>query len=102
MEADGLAGLVDGPEVRAEVSPVSAKGAKAKGTAAESWCLEVKHYTDTAAAVSKGLADLAVEQANAGTPYGAVVVRRRGKPDPADWAVVVPMSTLVRLMGGAA
>ena len=115
------------------MSPVSAKGAKAKGTAAETglrqhlrangiraeripagaehdrgdllahpdWTIEVKAYANPARAISEGLADLRVEQANAGTRYGAVVVRRPGKPDPADWAVVVPMSTFVTLLGGA-
>ena len=115
------------------MSPVSAKGAKKKGTAAETglclhlrangiraeripagaeadrgdvyahpdWTVQVKHYADVARAIREGLAGLVDQQANAGTRYGAVVVRRPGRPDPADWAVVVPMSTFVTLLGGA-
>lgn len=76
------------------------------------WTLEAKNYTDLARAVRVGFADLAVEQANAGTPYGAVIVKRYGKADPARQLLVMELGQAVaviretahwdRLKGGAA
>ncbi len=42
------------------------------------WCIEVKNYADVSRAVAVGLADSEREQANAGTPFGAALIRRRG------------------------
>lgn len=49
--------------------------------------IEVKNYTDTTRAITDGLADLEREQANAGTTFGAVLVRRRG----GRWVAVMPI-----------
>lgn len=46
------------------------------------WTIEIKSYSNVQRAVSDGLADLEVEQANADTPHGLVVVKRRGVTDP--------------------
>lgn len=40
--------------------------------------VEVKSHADLAAAIREGLNDLSREQEAAGTPYGAVFIRRRG------------------------
>ena len=40
--------------------------------------IEVKNYRDIAAAVNAGLADAIREQANAGTTFGAAMIRRPG------------------------
>lgn len=47
--------------------------------------LEVKNYKDLATGIRKGLADLEREQANAGTTFGAALVRRHG----GGWMVVM-------------
>jgi hypothetical protein len=39
---------------------------------------QVKNYTDLLRAIREGLADLEVQQANAGTTHGVLFVRRRG------------------------
>jgi hypothetical protein len=44
----------------------------------DGWTVEAKNYSDVLAAIRDGLADLDREQANAGTPFGVVFVRRRG------------------------
>ena len=44
----------------------------------EDWTLEVKSYNDVATAVTQGLADVTAEQANAGSTFGAALIRRRG------------------------
>lgn len=40
--------------------------------------IEVKNYADITRAVNDGLEDLQREQANAGTTFGAAMIRRRG------------------------
>ncbi len=40
--------------------------------------IEVKNYADLARAIDAGLTDSVREQANAGTAFGAAMVRRRG------------------------
>lgn len=62
------------------------------------WTFEVKNYVDIARAVRDGLADLAVEQANAGTTYGAVIVKRVGKTDPARQLFVCELGAAVPLI----
>jgi hypothetical protein len=47
------------------------------------WTLELKNYADTLRAIRDGLSDLEREQAHAGTPLGAVIIKRRGVTDPA-------------------
>ena len=44
----------------------------------EDWTAEVKNYRSVTEAINAGLADLAREQANAGTPFGVCFVRRPG------------------------
>lgn len=76
------------------------------------WTLEAKSYTDLARAVRDGFADLEVEQANAGTPYGALIVKRHGKAAPERQLFVMELGQAIavmretacwdRLRGGAA
>jgi hypothetical protein len=56
--------------------------------------LQVKNYADVARAIREGLADLRVQQANAGTPFAALLVRRRG----GRWAAVMELDQLVALL----
>ncbi len=58
------------------------------------WTLETKSYTDVLRAINDGLADLAREQANAGTTFGAVLVRRRG----GRWIAVMDLDGLATVM----
>lgn len=44
----------------------------------DGWTIEVKNFADVLLAIRRGLADLEREQANAGTPFGVLFVRRRG------------------------
>lgn len=62
------------------------------------WTFELKAYTDLTRAVRDGLADLAIEQANAGTPYGAVIVKRVGKTDPAKQLFVMELGPAVQVI----
>lgn len=59
------------------------------------WTFELKAYTDLMRAVREGLADLAVEQANAGTTHGALIVKRRGVTDPAKQLFVMELGAAV-------
>ena len=59
------------------------------------WTFELKCYTDLARAAREGLAELAVEQATAGTPYGAVILKRFGVTAPARQLVVMELATAV-------
>lgn len=55
----------------------------------DAWTLELKCYpTDPQRAIRVGLTDLTAEQARAGCPYGAVIVKRPGTTDPGDSLVV--------------
>lgn len=58
------------------------------------WTIEVKNFADLARGINEGLADLAVEQANAGTTFGAVLVRRRG----GRWIAVMDLDGLATVM----
>ena len=62
------------------------------------WTLECKDRADQAAAIRIGLNDLAVEQDNAGTPHGCVVVKRKGKSSAGDQLVVMTLAALVPLI----
>lgn len=46
------------------------------------WTFELKCFADMLRGLREGLADLAVEQANTQTPYGAVILKRVGQADP--------------------
>lgn len=59
------------------------------------WVLEAKSYANVADAVREGLADVTREQANAGTTFGAALIRRRG----GEWFVAMTLDqfcTVVR------
>jgi hypothetical protein len=62
------------------------------------WTFEVKNYVDVMRAVRDGLTDLAVEQANAGTGYGAVIVKRVGKTDPSRQLFVMELGAAIPLI----
>lgn len=62
------------------------------------WTFEAKNYVDLARAVRDGLADLDAEQANAGTTYGAVIVKRHGKTDPAEQLFIMRLGAAVPLI----
>lgn len=66
------------------------------------WTLEAKCYADQLRAIREGLADLAVEQANAGTRYGAVIVKRRGIVDPARQLFVMELGQALPLVAASA
>lgn len=60
------------------------------------WTFELKCYPqDIKRAISDGLADLEVEQANADTPYGAVIAKRRGHTAPGEQLVVMELHQFV-------
>ena len=62
------------------------------------WTIEIKAYTDVARAIREGLAELDVEKANAGTPYGAVIVKRVGKTDPAEQLFLMRLGDAIPLI----
>lgn len=62
------------------------------------WTFELKAYTDVMRAIREGLAELDVEKANAGTPYGAVIVKRVGKADPAEQLFIMRLGDAVPLI----
>lgn len=62
------------------------------------WTLEAKNYADLARGAREGLADLAVEQVNAGTPYGAVILKRHGKGAAADQLFMMRLGDAVPLI----
>jgi hypothetical protein len=62
------------------------------------WSFELKAYTDVMRAIREGLAELDVEKANAGTPYGAVIVKRVGKTDPAEALFIMRLGDAVPLI----
>ena len=58
------------------------------------WTLEVKNYASLADGINEGLADLEREQANAGTTFGACLVRRRG----GRWIAVMDLNGLATVV----
>ncbi len=58
--------------------------------------VSVKHYADVTRAISVGLLELESMMANARTDEGVVIVRRPGKPNPEDWAVVQTFGNWLR------
>lgn len=55
---------------------------------------QVKNYRDPARAIREGLPALRSQQANAGTPFAALLVRRRG----GEWAAVLDLDMLCTLL----
>lgn len=62
------------------------------------WTLELKSYSNVATGLRNGLADLAVEQTNTQTPYGAVVLKRHGTQDPAKQLFVMELGQAVNVI----
>lgn len=63
------------------------------------WTLELKCYPqDIGRAINDGFTDLAVEQANADTPFGAVIAKRRGKTDAGSQLVAMELWQFVALL----
>lgn len=62
------------------------------------WTFELKNYADVALGIRTGLADLEVEQANSATPFGAVIVKRRGITAPAEQLCVMRLGDVVPLI----
>lgn len=59
---------------------------------------ELKAYSNVTRAVADGLRDLEVEQANADTPYGAVIAKRPRVTDPGRQLAVMELWQLVALL----
>lgn len=59
-------------------------------------CVEIK--SGATLAIPKWLAECDAETANAHADIGFVVVRPKGKPDPADWFVILRPESLMGLM----
>lgn len=55
---------------------------------------QVKNYTDVLRAIREGLPALRAQQDNAGTPFAALLVRRRG----GDWVAVMGLDQLAALI----
>lgn len=53
--------------------------------------VQVKHYADPARAVREGIAGAIAQQGRAGTRWAAAIVRPPGKPNPAEWRVVMTL-----------
>lgn len=60
--------------------------------------VSIKSYVDTQRAVSEGLRSLPRMMDNADTELGVVIVRRHGKPNPEDNAVIMPASVWLELL----
>lgn len=56
--------------------------------------IQVKSYADCARAIREGLPELLVQQANAQTTFGALLVRRRG----GRWAAVMDLEQFATLL----
>lgn len=87
-----------GAGIPAERIPAGMKDDRGDIAGVESWTLQVKCYADMQRAIRDGLADLEVQQANNDTPYGAVVVKRRGKADPGSQLVIIELWQLAALL----
>lgn len=62
------------------------------------WTFELKSYTDMMRGIREGIAELANEQATAGTPYGAAIVKRARITDPAHQLFVMRLGDAVPLI----
>jgi hypothetical protein len=66
------------------------------------FCVQVKHYADTARAVREGLAELPGQMEACGALFGFVIQRPAGVTDPARWRVVMTLEQMVAILKGAA
>lgn len=62
------------------------------------WTFQAKAYADVARGLREGLADLAVEQANTGTLFGGVLLKRIGRTDPAEQVLAMRLGDAVPLI----
>lgn len=82
----------------AERMPAGAAADRGDLAGVPGWTLEVKDYADVARALREAIDELQVEQANAGTPHGAAVVKRARRSNPADWYFVMRLGDAVPIM----
>lgn len=79
--------------------PAGMSGDRGDLSGIEGWTFQLRCYpNDVAGAISSGLADLAVQQANAGTPYGAGIAKRKGKSDPGEQLVFMELWQFAALL----
>lgn len=83
------------------VERMSLNGAADRGdiSGIPGWTIECKSYKNLADGIRIGLADLDREQANANTPFGALIVKRPRVADPGSQLVVLELwqfATLLR------
>jgi len=57
--------------------------------------VQIKAYTDTQRAIREGLPELRTQQANASTPFAALLVRRHGKKE---WVAVMGLDQFATLL----
>ena len=62
-------------------------------------CVEIK--SGAKLDIAGWLGELAVEKRHAAADVGFVAVRPKGRPDPDDWFVVMPLPELMDLLGAA-
>lgn len=77
--------------IPAERMPAGAALDRGDIAGVQGWTIECKSYKDIATGIRNGLADLAREQANADTPYGAVIIKRPRVADPGAQLVVMEL-----------
>ena len=59
---------------------------------------QVKSYADVLRAIREGLPELRAQQANAGTPFAALAVRRPRQPAVSRWMVVMDLDQFATLL----
>jgi hypothetical protein len=59
---------------------------------------QVKAYGDVLRAIREGLPELRTQQANANTPFGALMVRRPRQPPEHRWMVVMDLDQFATLL----
>lgn len=62
------------------------------------WTFQLKSYADFTRAVREGLIGLAHQKGNTRTPYGAVIVKRRGRSAPGEQLVVMSLADAMPLI----
>lgn len=75
---------------RVVASPVGA------ALAAGIYAVQCKAYRNLADGINAAMRDLPEQTANAGADFGVALIRRHGKPDPADDLVVMRLEDFVR------
>jgi hypothetical protein len=63
-----------------------------------SWNVVVEVKSGASLKIPQWLAELDAEVANANAATGHIVVRPKGKPDPEDWFVIMPVNEFMDLM----